>query len=453
VRLGALLALLQAAAATAALAQVGDTATTAGDTLRLGIGEAARTAAERNAQVEVAEYGTAEARARVAQQRSGLLPQVSAYGQEAQRTLNTATFGIDIPTTPGEPPLFDPNGQVAGPIRTTDFRARVSQTIFDWSAIQRVRGAQAAVAASEAQAAAAREDVARGAAAAYVQAARAQAQLAARQADVALSQELVGIAENMLSAGTGVRLDVTRAQAQLALAQSEVVGARSAANRTRLALLRAANLPLDRPVVLTDTLGMPPASAVPSREEALRTAMENRADVRVIEEQINAAERQLGAIRAESYPTVSLAGDDGWIGTSLGNLLNTYDWAFEVNVPLFNGFRRRAQAQEQQAAVKALEAQRLDLGQQIAYQVQSGLLDLAAARDLVEAARVRLQLAQQETDEARERFRAGVAGSADVVTASLRLTQARTAYVDALASYQAARVQLAAAEGTTTELR
>jgi outer membrane protein TolC len=424
-----------------------------GDTLRLGIGEAARAAAERNAQVEVARYGAAEARARVTQQRSVLLPQLSAFGQEAQRTLNTATFGIDLPTVPGEPPLFDPNGQVAGPIRTTDFRARLTQTIFDWSAIQRVRGAQAGVAAAEARTAAAREEVARAAAEAYVQAERAQAQLAARQADVALSQELVEIARNTLSAGTGVRLDVTRAEAQLALAQAEVVSATNEANRTRLALLRATNLPLDRPVLLTDSLALAAASEVPTRQEALRTAMERRADVRVIEEQITAAERQLGAIRAERYPTLSLGADDGWIGTSMEHLLNTYDWEVQVSVPLFNGLRRGAEAEEQRAAVRALEAQRADLGQQIAYQVASALLDLAAARDLVGAARVRLDLAQQETEEARERFRAGVAGSADVVTASLRLTDARTAYVDALASYQAARVRLAAAEGTTTELR
>ena len=49
--------------------------------------------------------------------------------------------------------------------------------------------------------------------------------------------------------------------------------------------------------------------------------------------------------------------------------------------------------------------------------------------------------------QARERFQAGVAGNADVITASLTLNAARTQLVDALTSYQAARVALARAQG------
>jgi outer membrane protein TolC len=422
------------------------------DTVRLGLGEAVRIAAERSVGVQVAEFTTAESRARVTQERASLLPQISGTGVESQRTFNTATFGIDFPSPPGEPPLFDPDGQVAGPVRLLDLRAQLSQTIFDWSAIQRVRGARAAVAESRAREEVAREEAARTAASAYVQAVRAQSQLSARQADVALAEELVQIARSTLAAGTGVRLDVTRAEAQLALVQAQLVAARAAADRGKLALLRAVNLPLDGAVVLTDTLSPVARAPLPSREEALRTAQANRADLRAITEQINAAERQLGAIRAERYPSLSVTADDGWIGKET-HLLNSYDWAVEVSVPVFTGLRHEAEAAEQRAAVRALEAQGEDLAAQVGFQVRSALLDLSSAADQVDAARVRLQLAEAEVAEARDRFRAGVAGSADVVTASIRLTDARTAYVDALAAEEAARVQLAVAEGVSGDLR
>ncbi len=81
------------------------------------------------------------------------------------------------------------------------------------------------------------------------------------------------------------------------------------------------------------------------------------------------------------------------------------------------------------------------------------LLDLASAREQVEAARERQQLAEQEVAQARERFRAGVAGNADVITASFSLNAARTGLIDALTAYQAARVSLARAEGTVISLR
>ena len=66
--------------------------------------------------------------------------------------------------------------------------------------------------------------------------------------------------------------------------------------------------------------------------------------------------------------------------------------------------------------------------------------------------RERLRLGEQEVTQARDRFRAGVAGNADVITASLNLSAARAALVDALALYQNARVSLARAEGAVTEL-
>ncbi|NCW45972.1 MAG: hypothetical protein EBV77_11020, partial [Gemmatimonadaceae bacterium] len=78
--------------------------------------------------------------------------------------------------------------------------------------------------------------------------------------------------------------------------------------------------------------------------------------------------------------------------------------------------------------------------------------DLSTAAEQVNAVRERLQLAEQEVAQAQERFRAGVAGNADVIAALLSLNQARTLRNDALASYQAARVALAKATGTVRSL-
>jgi len=95
---------------------------------------------------------------------------------------------------------------------------------------------------------------------------------------------------------------------------------------------------------------------------------------------------------------------------------------------------------------------RRDLEAQAAADVRGSLLDLRSAREQVAATQERVRLAEQELSQARERFRAGVAGNADVITASLSLNGARTAAVDALTAYQAARVSLARAQGSLTDL-
>jgi outer membrane protein TolC len=134
-------------------------------------------------------------------------------------------------------------------------------------------------------------------------------------------------------------------------------------------------------------------------------------------------------------------------------MLDTYQFGVQLSVPIFDGFRRDARMQEQQAVVRDIDVRRRDLRQQVAVEVRSAMLDLASAREQVDAARERLQLAEQELAQARDRFRAGVAGDADVITASLALNGARNLLIDAQTAYQAARVSLARAEGTVTQLR
>ena len=421
------------------------------DTVRISLGGAARLAAEQNTQVIEARYRLEQARARVVNQRAALLPQVSGQVVQSGHTLNTASFGIDFPTPPGQPPFFDPNGEIIGPVKLSDVRGRLSQTLFDWSALTRVRGAHAAVDAADAQLRAVAQRAGSSAANAYVQAFRAQHLYANRRADVVLAQELVGIARQQLESGTGVRLDVTRAEAQLAAVNAQMVAARNAFERAKLSLVRALNLPASTALVLTDSL-LPASEAPPEAEAAVHSALAQRADIQALSAQLKSAELQASAIRAERLPTLNFVADDGWIGKSWDHLLHTYDWALQVSVPLFQGMRAHARAQEQRAQIGELQARRRDLEQQSGFEVRAAVLDMTGATELVAAAAVRLRLAEQELQDARERYQSGVAGSGDVVTASLRLNEARTGYSDALVAYQTARVALAAAVGNVTEL-
>ncbi len=423
------------------------------DTLRLRLGDAVRMATERGARLDMAQLGDVQAAARVTQARSALLPQVGLTAQDGQRSFNTATFGIDFPSPPGEPPLFDPNGQVIGPIGTPDVRATLTQTLFDWSAVERVRSAKSALAASRSSTAATRESLAAGAARAYVRGLQAESRMAAVREDMSLARDLVRTAKNLLDAGVGVKLDVTRAEAQLATMQAKLIGARNQASQARLALLRSLDLPLDRPVVLVDTVVSGASGVGEDVDAAVAAALARRSDVVALDQRIQAASHAVSAVRAERLPRVSLGADDGWIGREEQHLLNTYDWSVRVSVPAFSGFRTSARLDEEHAQVSLLEAERHELREQVALQVRAALLDLSDSEEQVSAARSRLELAQEEYGQAQERFEAGVAGSAEVTESALRLSDARSAYVDAVAASRGARVALWAAEGKAGELR
>lgn len=455
IRLGAgltLLAALSAFAVRAAQAQVVTPGQpqTAGPQ-RLSLGEAARLAAAQSATVEGAGYRVQEAQARVNEARAGTLPQVSFSPNWSSHTINSASFGFNFPAPAGEKPLLDPKGQIIGPVRQWDFRGAASQSIYDPAMQERVRAARANVTAAGADVVTAAEQAATTAAVAYVRVQRTDATIQARVADSVLAKDLLGIAQDQLEAGVGVGLDVTRAQSQAAAARAQLIAARNDRNRTRLDLLRALNLPLDTPLELTDSLATTPEDAG-TVEAAVAAAIRERPEMRAADAQLAAAQQQANAIRATRLPTVNAFANDGPTGF-IDNLLNTYTYGVQLSVPVFEGGRRSAQTQEQEAVVRGIEVQRRDLRQQIEADVRGAMLDLASAREEVDAARERERLAEQEVQQARDRFRAGVAGNADVATASLTLNNARTAVIDALTQYQAARVSLAHAEGNVTRLR
>ena len=411
----------------------------------LSLGDAARLAAKQSGASVAAYYRAEQARGRALESRSALLPHVSGSYADGERTFNTASFGLPLPG-------FDPNGQIIGPVRTVDMRGRVVANLIDPASFGRYRSAQAAAAGASADAAVVTNQAASIATAAYVRALRAQAQVNAKAADSALATELLSIAQRQLQVGVGVALDVTRARAQLAGTHAQLIAARSERDRSRLDLSRAVGMPPGAVLVLRDSLTTAAVPATPSETDALAAAMRDRAELRAAVSATETARRALGAARAERLPTLGVFGDDGATSNTYTHLLNTYTYGFQVTLPIFEGFRTSARVQQQAAALHEAEARQRDVELQVVTDVRSALLDLSASQELLGAARERLALGEQEVAQSRERFRAGVAGNADVITAQLNLDTARSQYIDALASLEMARVSLARAQGHLLEL-
>jgi outer membrane protein TolC len=290
------------------------------------------------------------------------------------------------------------------------------------------------------------------AAQAYLRSVRAEALVAARAADSTLADSLLMIAGAQLSAGVGVALDVTRARSQVAAAHSQLIAARGERSRAMIDLVRLLGAPMDAQVTLSRGLDVDESAPIPSESEVVAVAMKRRADIVAASRSLEAARQGARAIRAERLPTLAAFADDGAIGTSLDHLLNTYTWGVQVSLPIFDGSKRSGRLNEQQAISAQLDVQLRELERDITAQVRSSLLDLTVAREQLTAARGRLSLARQEYEQAQERFRAGVAGNADVVAAALALNGARNGVIDAETAYQSARVSLARAEGTATQL-
>jgi outer membrane protein len=420
---------------------------------RLTLGDAARLAAERSTPVLEARARSEGAQARVRGSTADLLPRIDADATQSARTFNTASFGFDFPTIPGVPAFFDPNGEVLGPVKGADLRAHATVPLVDFEALRERRSSMATANAALAEEGAVADAAASTAARAYLTVLRARAEVGAREQDLALAQELERVAQGLLDAGVGVAIDVTRAQAQVATIRAQLLASRHGAEVSELTLRRALRVPDGASLELLDDLETLGVEASPGEQAAVDRALDERSDLVAAEAYQDAARQTVSATRAGRLPTLTAYADEGFYGRRWDNLLNTYSWSFRLSVPLFDGFDRSARIQEQQARVREIGYRIEDMEEQVVFQVRQALMDLDAAQEQADAAAERLRLAELEESQEEERLRAGVAGTADVVRAAQRLNEARTARLNALASLQAARVALAAATGSVTELR
>ena len=97
--------------------------------------------------------------------------------------------------------------------------------------------------------------------------------------------------------------------------------------------------------------------------------------------------------------------------------------------------------------MQKVEQQKQDLRNQIALDVKTALLNLDSARHEVRVANLGIQLARDEVDQARDRFKAGVANNIEVISAQDSLSRANDNQIAALYRFNQARADFARAVG------
>jgi outer membrane protein TolC len=404
--------------------------------LRLSLADAIRRALDEGTAARLATARTAEAEALALEARSALQPQLSAGSQFANNTLNLATFGFSVPGQPN----------VTAPFNVVDFHVTLAMNIIDLAAKRRYEAARAGVRVSEEDRRRTENEVAAAVASLYVSVGRSSARIDEIRANVDLFQRLRQLAVDQKNAGVGTRLDTTRADVQLARQQQALLVATNQRDLARLALLRAVGADLGTDVVLTDdwsqgTIPVPPLA------DALSAARQGRPELSVFEQRVRAAALRLEAARAERLPTVAAQAQ----AVESGNRFQDLEWSRTVgavvNVPLFTGRRIEARTAEARAQQEQILLQQKDAERQVEQEVRQALLQWENARSRVELANQGVKLAQDELEQASDRFKAGVAPSIEVDNAQTSLVAARDLRIDALADEANARFDLSRATG------
>jgi outer membrane protein TolC len=407
---------------------------------QLSVEQAIQLAVENNVATLLAKERRREAEGLKRQSLSRLLPNISGTAYQASLTENLAALGFQGNAFPGL-------ATFVGPFNNFDARARLTQTIFDLSALRNYRAGQAGVRAAEYEESLAREQVATVTTLLYLEALRSDRAVLAAQANITLAEALLTLAQDQRTAGVATGLDVARAETRLAEERVRQSQAETAAEEARLNLQRVVGVTMGTTLTLTDTLRFT-NDAVPAADLAVTQAVTDRAEVLLAEAEIRESQLARAAVRAEYLPSLEFVGDYGVSGiTPTDAALPTRRAAIQLNVPVFNGGLTQGRVAVATSRERQAELQLGNVRGQVEEDVRLALVTLRTAAVQVAAADESMRLAERELEMSRDRFRAGVTDNLEVITALTAVANAREAQTNALARYNVARVNLAAALG------
>ena len=415
------------------------------EAIPLSLDDAVRRGLAHNLAVVLAEQNERIASGQRLQQLNNLLPNISAVVVRRRNQINLAALGFRPGLLAQFPPGIFPAGVTFGPIVTVNVvaaQANLQQPLFNLSAIEEFRAAKGNRVAAYYSTQSARGQVIQNVATTYLQVLDDMANLDNARALLATDDLLQRQAGDAVQAGTATHLDFLRAQVQMQQQEQAEIAAENALAKAKIALNRQIGLAAEQPIQLTDVTPYADLDTM-TLAQARQMAYANRQDYQGAQAQARAANFQRKAARFERVPTLSFGGNYGVTGTVGGIYHGTFIASGELSVPIFREASLRGDHDVAEAERSRALAQLADLRVHIDAQLRDSLLDVAAAKQLVEVAHSNVDLARQSLSDATDRFTNGVEDNLAVVQAQAVLAAAQAQWVNSLYQFNQSKLGLA----------
>jgi len=378
------------------------------------------------------------------EQLSALLPHLSAAPYVAVEQINLKQLGISI----NFPGVSLPSS--VGPFSYFDARFAVSQSLFDWKSINNERAARQSVKSAEYTYKDARDLVVLAVGYTYLQSIADEARIETAQAQVKTAQALYDQASDQVAAGTSPAIDGLRAKVELQTRQQQLIQARNNFAIQKLTVARVIGLAPGQEFDLTDKSPYQPFEGI-TVEEALKRAYASRSDYQAAAADTRAAEFARRAAVAGYFPSLSFSADYGAGGAHPSNATQVFDVRGTLTIPIFQGGSVHGDVLQADAKLEQARERLDNLLAQIDADVRTALLNLQSSAEQVAVARSNIDLAEETLVQSRDRFRAGVTDTVEVVQSQEAVASAHEQYISSLYNYNFAKISLARALGLAEE--
>lgn len=177
-----------------------------------------------------------------------------------------------------------------------------------------------------------------------------------------------------------------------------------------------------------------------------------RPDIRAAEQQLIAANANIGAARANFFPRISLTGSLGRVSPDLGGLLGshgTHAWSFgpSISLPIFDHGRNQANLEAAEAGREIAVAEYEKAIQQAFREVADALSGRSAVADQLDAVQEQREAEQARLELVEARYQNGVANHLELLDAQRSLFAIEQALSQIRLAQRVSEVQLYKALG------
>lgn len=401
-----------------------------GAKVKLTLEEAFRLVETENFRILLEQEVVEEALQMVSASRSALFPTIDFQAAQHRTQFVNVGRGFDSPNPPprnrfyakisGSMPLFNPNR--LGVLRLAKFDHEISEINYE-DAVQLVLSETAIV---------------------YFTHLRNLHRVRLLDANIERDILLLGLAKSQFQAGIATRIDVARVEVQLASDQRERMQQSTVVLESELRIKRLLNIDLDSKIAF-ETLDGIKEQFWHAYSIGIAQIFDARPDFRRASMELERERAALELAKREKLPSVELIGEWGWATAAIFDGQEEDAWlaGLSFRIPIFEGFRIRANSLRAGARIRAKEYVLRDLENHLESAYRLAIQEVESRFKQIAISKKKVFLSQQELELAQTRFTEGVADNRDAIDAQAELAGSNDELLESIFLYNIGRLSLA----------
>ena len=247
--------------------------------------------------------------------------------------------------------------------------------------------------------------------------------------------------------GLSSKFDLLRARVELANLKPQLIRSRNSLTLAENRFKSLLGFPSEREVRLPGELKYEATKIELSR--AIEEALRNRPEIISFKEQENAALAQIRLASASNKPLLSAIYNY--------QFQKPYHWKDEwgkewnamvvLQFPIFSGFSTRGKVLQSLSQLREVKYNSQHKNEEIELEVRETYLSLRQEEETIISQRENVDQAEEAMRIAEKRYTGGLITNLEFMDTQLAMTEAKTAYLQALANYQIAKAKLEKAMG------